>query len=566
MPMSLSEMLISVLQNHSELAVFLVVGLGALIGSYKFKNVSLGIVTGSLFVGLLVGQMDIPVSAPAKQVMFSLFLIATGYAIGPQFLRALKGDGVKFMTLAVVQCLFALGTVVVVAKLLNLDLGLAAGLMSGGLTQSAVIGSAGAAIMALPLEEAQRELLVSHIAIADSLTYVFGTLGTIWFLSLLAPRLLGINLKQASLELEKSFGMDEAHDESTLPGFQAFTSRAVRITDAAVAGKQVQVLENFANPETRVYIGRIRRGKRIITALPKTILRLGDVISLSGRNERVLAAQARLGEETTDVELLDVPVTRELIMVSKSEVIGRSLRELAMGGGSRGLFVRSITRLGQDMPVMPDTTLQRGDVIELMGKEDALAVASEKIGQVYHKGAATDMRAVCLALFVGGLIGVPTFLVGSVGMGLGTSVGILLGGIFLGWLHSVRPTFGYLPEAASSFMSSFGLAAFVGMTGMQAGPHFMAALHEYGISLLLGGVVVTLVPLLFGLFFGRYALGINPVLLIGACAGARVSTPALAAVQEQSESGIAVLGYTAPYAIGQILLTLWGGVLIGILA
>ncbi len=556
----------SVLKNHPEFAVFLVVGLGALIGTIKFKNFSLGVVTGSLFMGLLVGQLEIPVSAPAKQVLFSLFLMATGYTIGPQFLRALKGDGIKFMILAVIQCILGLATALCVAKFLGLDLGLSAGIMSGGLTQSAIIGSAGSAIMALPLPEEQRQLLVSHIAIADALTYVFGTLGTIWFLSLLAPRLLRINLKQSSQELEKNYGMDSAHDDNHVSGAQVFAHRAVSLESRKLEGKRAIAIESILGPDHRLYIDRYRRGRRIYPATPGSILRLGDVISIGGRSESVVAALPKIGKEVADADLLDVPVTREMVLVSRLDATDRSLRDLGMDSRARGVFIRSLTRLGHDLPVLPETTLQRGDILEIIGQQDSVAAAAEEVGQIYRKTTATDMRALCLALFVGGIIGVPTFYLGSVGLGLGTSVGILLGGIFLGWLHSVRPVFGYVPEAAASFMSSFGLAAFVGMTGMQAGPHFVAALHEYGVGLLLGGAIVTLLPLIIGVFFGRYALRIHPVLVLGACAGARVSTPALAAVQEQAESGIAVLGYTAPYAIGQILLTLWGGVMIGILA
>ncbi len=556
----------AVLREHPDLAVFLVVGLGSLLGSYKFRNLSLGIVTGSLFMGLLVGQLGIPVSAPAKQIVFSLFLLATGYTIGPQFLSALRGDGIKLLLLAVTQCFIGLIVALIVARVLDLDLGLSAGLMSGGLTQSAIIGTAGSAIMSLPLPLEQRELLVSHIAIADSLTYVFGTLGTIWFLSLLGPKLLRIDLRQSSLELEKEYGLADSQPGGALPGVQAFAHRTVLVVNPALAGARVIKVEKMLLPRFRLYVGRIRRDGQIHEASPGSILRLGDRIALSGRQEAVIEAISRIGEEVSDDEMLNVSVARVLVLVGASRSVGRSLRNLSMLGKGRGVFIRSLRRLGQEMPLLPETSLQRGDVVELIGRQDAVNGAAEHLGQAYTEGQHTDLRAVCLALFFGGLVGIPSMLVGSLSIGLGTSVGILLGGIALGWLHSVRPTFGSVPEAASFFMSSFGLAAFVGMTGMQAGPHFTAALREYGLGLLFGGMVVTLLPLLFGVLFGRYALRINPVLVLGACAGARVSTPALAAVQEQAQSSIAVLGYTAPYAVGQILLTFWGSLIISILA
>jgi putative transport protein len=145
-------------------------------------------------------------------------------------------------------------------------------------------------------------------------------------------------------------------------------------------------------------------------------------------------------------------------------------------------------------------------------------------------------------------------------------VGALVCGIVLGWLHSVRPTFGRVPEAASSLMISLGLAAFVGMNGMQAGTHFVDAFKAQGVPLLLGGVVVTLFPLICSVCFGRYVLKLNPLLLLGACAGAQTVTAAMAEVQEKSGSRTPVLGYTVPYAIGNILLTIWGSIIVTLLA
>jgi putative transport protein len=104
------------------------------------------------------------------------------------------------------------------------------------------------------------------------------------------------------------------------------------------------------------------------------------------------------------------------------------------------------------------------------------------------------------------------------------------------------------------------------MNGIQAGAHFVEAFKAQGIPLLLGGVAVTLFPLICGLYFGRYVLKLNPVLLLGACAGAQTVTAALAEVQERAGSRTPVLGYTVPYAIGNILLTIWGSVIVTLLS
>jgi putative transport protein len=170
--------------------------------------------------------------------------------------------------------------------------------------------------------------------------------------------------------------------------------------------------------------------------------------------------------------------------------------------------------------------------------------------------------AICAGIIVGALVSFP---VAGLHISLGTSVGTLIAGLVIGWLRTVRPTFGRFPDAAIMLMRSLGLAAFVAMIGLKAGPIFVDAVRQVGFSLLLGGVVVTLTPMFIGLFFGRYVLKLDPLLLLGGLAGAQTMTPALAAVQERSDSPVAVLGYSGTIAFGHVLLTTWGSVIVALM-
>jgi putative transport protein len=122
-------------------------------------------VTGSLVAAILIGQLNVEVPGLVKTVLFMLFLFGTGYSVGPQFFRSLKGDGLRALAFTLVHCGAGLGVAYFMARVLGLDLGMSAGLLSGGLTQSAAIGTAAEAIMALPIPEAERQLLASHIAV-----------------------------------------------------------------------------------------------------------------------------------------------------------------------------------------------------------------------------------------------------------------------------------------------------------------------------------------------------------------------------------------------------------------
>jgi putative transport protein len=556
--------LAEMLRHYPEVAVFLMIAMGALIGKLKLGSVSIGTVTGCLFAGLLVGQLNIPVAGTAKAILYLLFLVGNGYSIGPQFFRSLKGEGVRYLTLAVFQCVAGLAAAVVMARMLHLDVGLAAGLLSGALTQSPAIGTAAETIAALPLAQAQRDLLIAHVAIADALTYMFGTAGTIWFLSLVAPKLLGIDLRAEAKKLEAKLHIDGART-GLLSTYAPFVLRAYRLGSVTAAGQKVREFET-ACPGKRFYVEQLRRGTSIMNAPEDTVLEQGDILALSGQRSTVIEIGASVGEEIDDKELLDMPGNNQTVTVANSAVIGKPLAELAHWKEARGVFLRRIQRIGEDVPILPGTTLDRGDIVELVGTADALKRFVVLVGTPHKTDAVTDLAAVGAAVFVGGLIGTPFLVVHGFRLSLGTAVGALVLGILLGWLHSVRPSFGRIPEAASSLMISLGLAAFVGMNGMQAGTHFIEAFKAQGIPLLLGGVVVTLFPLICAIYFGRYVLKLNPILLLGGCAGAQTVTAAMAEVQEKSGSRTPVLGYTVPYAIGNILLTIWGSIIVTLLA
>src|SRR5262249_44949599 len=154
---------------YPELALFLVIAAGYWIGSFKIYGFSLGPVTGALFAGLLVGDFaHVPVSGMTKSFLFLLFLFGIGYSVGPQFMQAIRRDGLKPVLLAVVVGVTGLLAAIVVAKALGLDAGFAGGLMSGALSQSAAMGTATDAINGLALPEAERSRLVAHIGVADA--------------------------------------------------------------------------------------------------------------------------------------------------------------------------------------------------------------------------------------------------------------------------------------------------------------------------------------------------------------------------------------------------------------
>jgi putative transport protein len=555
------------LVRYPELALFLVIAVGYWIGSFKVGTFTIGPVTGALFAGLLAGQFArIPVSGMTKSFLFLLFLFGVGYSVGPQFVLALKRNGVKPLLLVICVSLTGLAASIVVAKALGLDPGFAAGLLSGGLTQSAAMGTATDAINGLGLPDADRERLIAHLAVADAVCYIFGYAGVILFCTTIAPALLKIDLKSEARKLEHSLGMTVAKPDFA-SGWRKFELRAYRLAEGArLAGMSVAVAETLV-PQHRLFIHRIRRGQDILDAVPTMTLEAGDLVALSGPRQVIVELIGPLANEREDRELLDIPVTSADILLINPSLAGSNLSDVSKQEWTRGVYLRSIKRGNEDIPVAPNLTLERGDILRIVGPDPFIQSASSRIGVVIAPSGSIDFIVLGAAIFLGGLVGVlATISVGGIKITLSTSVGVLLAGLLVGYLRTRLPLFGRIPDGAIGLMTSLGLAAFVGLTGIQAGPTFVSALRETGLGLLLGGVVVTLLPQFIGLFFGHVVLRMNPIHLLGALAGAQTVTAAMAAVQERSGSPVAVLGYTPAYPAANILLTMWGSIIVLVVA
>ena len=176
------------------------------------------------------------------------------------------------------------------------------------------------------------------------------------------------------------------------------------------------------------------------------------------------------------------------------------------------------------------------------------------------------MVLVATGIVAGALIGIPALRAGAIELGLSLSVGVLLGGLVCGWLHSVRPRlFGRIPSATLWIFESIGLAGFVAIVGLNAGPNFVKGLQTSGLTLVVAGLVTVSIPHICGILVGRHVFHMHPGVLLGVCAGAGTATPALAAIQEAAKSSVPTLGYGVAYAVGNILLALWGAVIVALM-
>jgi len=556
--------LVTALREHPELAVFLTLAVGFAIGKLRIGSFSLGTVVGTLLAGVLIGQLDIKVPAIVKNIFFDLFLFTTGYKVGPQFFRGLRGDALPQLGVTVVLCVSCLVSAVTASRLLGYDIGTAAGLLAGAFTESTVIGTAADAISRLELPAADKTALVNNIPVAYAVTYLIGTAFIVWFLPTIGPRLMRIDLKEEAAKLQRSIAGGEDHEPGMLSAFQRFAVRAYRVTNDALVNKTVGEIEALPT-NVRVVVSRIRRDGMIIEAAPDTMVEKDDVLAVMTQTEALAARGTLIGPEVSDRALLDFPAEALDVVITNKAVAGATLGELATRDFARGVFLQSVVRLGQPMPVTLESRIDRGDVLSLIGARPDVERAARLLGYADRPSVATDMIFVGLGIFVGGLVGLLTVSVAGVPITLTASGGALIMGLVFGWLRALRPTFGRIPEAAIWVFDTVGLTVFIGVVGLGAGPSFVSGLENTGASLLIVGLVVAVLPHTLAILFGRYVMKMNPVILLGACAGAGTVTAALRALQEESQSKLPALGYTVPYAVGNILLTAWGPVIVAVM-
>jgi putative transport protein len=558
------EYFVTALREHQELTIFLTLAVGFFIGQLRIGTFSLGTVVGTLLAGVLIGQLDIKVPATVKNIFFDLFLFTVGYKVGPQFFRGLKKDAMPQLAVTVVLCVTCLVSAFTAAKLLGYDMGTAAGLLAGAFTESTVIGTAADAINRLDLPAAERSALVNNIPVAYAVTYLIGTAFIVWFLPNVGPRLMGIDLKQESRKLQAQVVGGGESEPGVISALQRFAVRAYRVTNERLLNRTVAAIEALPVGQ-RVFISRIRRDKAIVEATPDTVIRAGDVVAVMTRSELLMARGSEIGPEVDDTELLDFPVEVLDVVVTNRALAGKTLEELTTLETSHGIFLRKIVRLGQEMPFTAETRIDRGDVLSLIGAKPDVERAAKDLGYADRPTVTTDMIFVGLGIFIGGLVGLLTVTVGGLPLTLTASGGALIMGLVFGWLRAVRPTFGRIPEAAMWVFETVGLTVFIGVVGLSAGPSFVTGLQRSGVSLVVVGLIVAVLPHTVAILFGRFVLRMNPVILLGACCGAGTITAGLRAVQEKAESTLPALGYTVPYALGNILLTAWGPVIVALM-
>ena len=375
------------LRHNPELAIFLTLAVGFLVGRLRIGTFRLGNVVGTLLAGVVIGQLDISVDPVVKIVFFDLFLFATGYKVGPQFIRGLGKNALPQVALTVVLCVTSLVTTVAAAKIFHYDCGTAAGLMAGAFTESTVIGTAGETISHLDLPQAEKTRLQNNIPVAYAVSYLVGTGFVVWFLSSLAPRLFKVDLKAESRKLEAQITGGRELGPGEPSAYREWDLRAYRIDDAAWANRTVAEMEKTFAPD-RVFVERIHRGGELLDAKPETVLARGDSsrLRLAGGSS---PAESRSAWRSRTAPCWTFRSPLWTSSLTNKAVAERTLAEIAARHG-RGVALLKLVRGGEEIPFVPSTVINRGDLLTTGRREERRRARGPGAG--IHRAALTRPR------------------------------------------------------------------------------------------------------------------------------------------------------------------------------
>lgn len=549
------EGLIHIFRTYPSIPIFITIGVGFWLGKFSWKGISLGSVTAVLLVGVVVGQMNIPIGAPLKSLFFLIFLFAIGYKCGPQFASAMRGSGLKQILFAVVICLLCFITSYICARILGYNAAIATGLYAGSQTLSPVIGVAADTISTLSIPAEEKQAWIDLVPVCYAVTYLYGAIGAVWILGTLGPRLLGgiEKVRRETRELEEKLSHSTlSSDPAFINGNQPIVFRAYGVSSDSFNEPWTveRIQQHFADQGKRLFVERKRtREGKIEEVTPQTAVYQGEEIVLSGRHEFIIGDESWIGPEIDDPELLNFTVERTRVMVTHKSA-GLTVDQLRAKPFMYGVIIESITREdGMAIPVLAQAELNEGDVLTLEGLPPEIRHAVPKIGIEERPTNQTDMVFFSLALALGAFVGALSIHLGGVPVSLSTSGGALISGIFFGWLRTRHPSCGMIPEPALWLMNNLGLNMFIAVIGIQAGPTFITGIREVGIMLFIAGFFATSIPLVLAIYIGDKIFKFHPAINLGCCAGGRKTTPGIGAVTSALGSSVPALGYTITYAV-----------------
>ncbi len=529
----------------SVLALVAVVGLW--IGNVKIRGVGFGI-GGVLFGGIIVGhfvdQAGVTLSSPMlhfiQEFGLILFVYTIGIQVGPGFFASLRVSGLRLNLFAILIVILGGLVTAVLHKLFNIPLPVVLGIFSGAVTNTPALG-AGQQILrdlGVPFE------VVDQMGMSYAMAYPFGICGillTMWLVRLF----FRINVEKEAQRFEESSGNGHAH-------LHTINVRVENPNLNQMAIQDVPMLNN-----DNIVCSRLKRGELLMVPAPGTLIQAGDLLHLVGRPEDLHNAQLVIGQEVaTSLSTRGTDLKVERVVVTNEKVLGKKIRDLHVKQ-RYDVVISRLNRAGVELVASSSASLQFGDILNLVGRPEAIDAVAAELGNAQQKLQQVQMLPVFIGIGLGVLLGsIPLFIPGfPAALKLGLAGGPLIMALILGRIGSIGKLYWFMPPSANLALRELGIVLLLAVVGLESGGDFVATLTQGdGLSWIAYGIFITAIPLLTVGVLARMLAKMNYLTLCGMLAGSMTDPPALAFANNlHATSGAAALSYATVYPLVMFL-------------
>ncbi|PJR47932.1 transporter [Klebsiella sp. H-Nf2] len=529
----------------SVLALVAVVGLW--IGNVKIRGVGFGI-GGVLFGGIIVGhfvdQAGVALSSPMlhfiQEFGLILFVYTIGIQVGPGFFASLRVSGLRLNLFAILIVILGGLVTAVLHKLFNIPLPVVLGIFSGAVTNTPALG-AGQQILrdlGVPFE------VVDQMGMSYAMAYPFGICGillTMWLVRLF----FRINVEKEAQRFEESSGNGHAN-------LHTINVRVENPNLNQMAIQDVPMLNS-----DNIVCSRLKRGELLMVPAPGTLIQAGDLLHLVGRPEDLHNAQLVIGQEVaTSLSTRGTDLKLERVVVTNEKVLGKKIRDLHVKQ-RYDVVISRLNRAGVELVASSSASLQFGDILNLVGRQEAIDAVAAELGNAQQKLQQVQMLPVFIGIGLGVLLGsIPLFIPGfPVALKLGLAGGPLIMALILGRIGSIGKLYWFMPPSANLALRELGIVLFLAVVGLKSGGDFVATLTQgEGLSWIAYGIFITAIPLLTVGILARMLAKMNYLTLCGMLAGSMTDPPALAFANNlHATSGAAALSYATVYPLVMFL-------------
>lgn len=532
---------------HIALLYAIVIAVGVYLGKIKVGSISLG-VSFVLFAGIAAGHVGF--TAPLNILTFIqdfgliLFVFMIGLQVGPGFFESFKRGGV---TLNMLACGMILLNILVMFACYYLffdtsnpnNLPMMVGTLYGAVTNTPGLGAANEALTSV-FDSGSLPQIANGYACA----YPLGVLGIIGA-TIAIKYICRVNTTQE----EEKLSLEEEDNAAVKPHLMH-----LKVTNSYLEDRTIAQVHEFLNRD--FVCSRILHDGHVESPQGQTHLHLGDIIFVVCAESDAEAIIAFIGPEIeVDWEQQDEPMVSRRIVVTKPSINGKALGQLHLPR-LYGVNVTRITRQGMDLFASPSLSLQVGDRIMVVGRENAVNRVASLMGNSVKRLDAPNIATIFIGIMVGIIFGSIPFAISGipVPIKLGIAGGPLIIAILIGRFGYKVHLVTYTTTSANMMLREIGLVLFLASVGIKAGAGFWdTVVQGDGLKYVGTGVLITIIPIIITGVIARMKYKFNYFTIMGMLAGTYTDPPALAYANSVCSKEAPAVGYSTVYPLSMFL-------------